>query len=64
MANRLPGALRVAEAATKPAGMLAKWQLSQAVEEGICEFGPAGEVGGITTMFPIPANELAAIVGP
>ena len=30
----------------------------------MCELAPTGEVGGITTILVIPANELAPIVGP
>ena len=33
-------------------------------DEGICEFGPAGEVGGMMTMLLIPANMLPVIDGP
>ena len=30
----------------------------------MCELAPTGEVGGITTMLVMPANELPVIVGP
>src|SRR5438132_1144439 len=59
-----PGAGRNAFAGTRPPGTLARWQLSQAVEEGMCELGPIGEVGGITTMLVMPAKVPAPMPGP
>lgn len=41
-----------------------KWQFSHVVDDGICEFSPAGEVGGMTTMLLIPANVDPVIEGP
>ena len=45
VAKAVPGAVAVAEGAIGPAGMLARWQLSQVVDEGMCEAAPAGPVG-------------------
>ena len=64
VANAVPGAVLVALAAISPAGALLRWQLSQVVDDGMCELGPSGEVGGITTMLVMPANELPLIDGP
>jgi len=54
----------VAVAATGAAGTVPRWQVSQVVDDGMCELVPAGEVAGITMMLPTPANELPLIVGP
>ncbi len=54
VANRVPGAVRVALAGTGVDGVLPRWQLSQVVPEGMCEFGPIGDVGGIVTMRDTP----------
>ena len=64
VANAVPGAVLVALAAILPVGTVPRWQLSQVVDEGMCELGPSGEVGGITTMLLMPANELPPIDGP
>ena len=53
-ANPVPGAVLVALAATGPVGIDARWQVSQAVPDGMCAFGPAGETAGITTIALIP----------
>jgi hypothetical protein len=50
----LPGAVLVATAGTKLAGVLPRWQLSHWVELGRCELAPTGEVGGITTILLMP----------
>ena len=60
----MPGAVLVALATISPAGVLPKWQVSQVVDDGMCEFAPTGEVGGNTTMLVMPVNELPVIVGP
>ena len=64
VANALPGAALVAAAGISPAGRLARWQLSQVVDEGMCELAPTGEVGGMTTILLTPTNELPVIAGP
>jgi hypothetical protein len=64
VANFVPGAVVVAFAGTNPAGMEPTWQLSQAVADGMCELAPTGEVGGITMILVMPANEAPVIVGP
>ena len=64
VAKPLPGGVRLALAEIRPAGMEARWQLSQVIELGICEFAPAGDVGGMTTMLLIPAKLLPVIDGP
>ncbi len=64
VAKAEPGALRVALAGSSPAGVLPWWQFSQAVLEGMCEFGPAGVVGGITTIALMPKKLLAPMPGP
>ena len=63
-ANRLPGGALVVDAAIGPPGIEARWQLSQVVADGMCEFGPTGEVGGITTMLAMPAKPPLATFGP
>ena len=64
VANRLPGVLRVLAAGISPAGTVARWQLSHVVDDGMCEFAPIGEVGGITMILLTPAKLVAPIVGP
>src|ERR1700704_3671001 len=64
VANLVPGALVTAFAAINPAGVEAMWQVSQVVPPGMCEPGPAGEVGGCTMILVIPTNEAPVIVGP
>jgi hypothetical protein len=55
-AKAVPGAVLVAEAAIIPAGVLPRWQLSQVVDEGMCEPVLAGEVAGMPTRRAIPAK--------
>lgn len=50
VANKLPGAVLVAEAGIRPAGVAPRWQVSQVVDEGMCELAPMGEVAGIATI--------------
>ena len=64
VANAGPGAVLVADAAIKPLGMLARWQVSQVVDDGMCELAPTGEVGGIATIREMPTNELPLMPGP
>jgi hypothetical protein len=52
--NRLPGTLRVADAGTKPAGVLPRWQLSHVVDVGKCALEPCGLVGGMAMMALMP----------
>ena len=64
VAKAVPGAVAVAEAGTGPAGTLPRWQLSQAVDDGMCEPAPAGEVAGMTTIWLTPAKLEPVIDGP
>jgi hypothetical protein len=64
VANSVPGALRVAAAATGVAGSAARWQVSQVVDDGMCDAVPAGDVGGIATIRATPANDEPVIDGP
>ena len=49
MAKPVPGGLLAPDAAIRPEGMLAKWQLSQAVLDGMCEPVPGPAVVGMPT---------------
>jgi hypothetical protein len=64
VANRLPGADRVVVAATEADGTVPRWQVSQVVDDGMCDVAPAGEVAGITMILATPTNELPVIDGP
>ena len=64
VANAVPGAVRVADAATSPAGVDPRWQVSHVVDDGMCELAPTGEVGGITTIWLIPTKLLPVMLGP
>jgi hypothetical protein len=66
VANFVPGAMVVAAlAATFPnCSTVPRWQVSQVVDDGICDVAAAGEVAGITTIRVMPANELAVMAGP
>jgi hypothetical protein len=64
VANAVPGAVAVALAATSAAGIEPRWQVSQAVADGMCEETPTGAVGGITTIRVMPTNEAPVTVGP
>ena len=64
VANALPGALLLLEAATSPLGVVARWQLSQMVLDGMCAFAPIGEVAGITTIWLTPAKLAPVMLGP
>jgi hypothetical protein len=44
--------------------MLARWQVSHAVDDGMCDDAPTGVVGGITTMDGTPAKLLPVMPGP
>ena len=52
------------DAATIPVGVLPRWQVSHEVIEGMCALGPTGEVGGITTIWLIPAKLAPVMLGP
>jgi hypothetical protein len=56
VAKPVPGAVRVAEAAISPLGVLAPWQVSQLLPAGMCEPVPGGLVGGWPTMRVMPAK--------
>ena len=64
VAKALPGTARVAVAAIRPGGVLARWQVSHAVDDGMCELGPTGEVGGITMILETPTKLEPVIVDP
>jgi hypothetical protein len=64
VAKALPGVLLVAAAGTSPAGVVARWQVSQVVDDGMCELAPTGEVGGITMIFVTPTKLDPVIAGP
>ncbi len=54
--NAVLGTDWVALAATSPAGVLIRWQLShfELFGEGMCAVEPVGLVGGKTTMLVMP----------
>ncbi len=64
VANAVPGAVRVAAAATGTTGIDARWQVSQLVPDGMCDVTPAGAVGGMATIWPTPANDEPLMPGP
>ena len=64
VANAVPGAVFVAEAPTIPVGVVARWQVSQVCEDGMCAPAPTGEVGGITTIWLIPAKLAPVMLEP
>src|SRR6516225_9424474 len=64
VANRLPGVERVVVAATLPDGTVPRWQVSQVVDDGMCEVAPGGEVAGMTMILATPAKELPVMLGP
>lgn len=63
-AKAVPGAVRPAEAGICPAGVEPRWQFSQVVDDGMCALGPAGEVGGMTTMLLTPTKLAPLMAGP
>jgi hypothetical protein len=58
VAKAVPGAVLLAVAGISPLGRLARWQVSQVVEDGMCELAPAGLVGGMPTTRAMPAKAL------
>jgi hypothetical protein len=57
----VPGAVLVAEAAIRPDGRVPRWQVSQVVDDGMCEPAPAGLVGGMPTMRAMPMKLVVAL---
>ncbi len=64
MAKSLPGALLVADAGIEPPGVDPRWQVSQVVDDGMCEVAPIGEVAGITMILLTPTKLDPVIDGP
>ena len=64
VAKAVPGAVLVDDAGISPAGVEPRWQASQTSDEGMCDVGPAGDLGGITTMALTPAKLAPLIDGP
>jgi hypothetical protein len=62
VAKAVPGAVLLADAGTRPAGSVARWQVSQVVELGMCDEAPAGPVGGMPTMRVMPAKAVVALL--
>jgi hypothetical protein len=52
------------DAATNPLGVVARWQLSHTVLDGMCALAPIGEVAGITTIWLTPAKLDPVMLGP
>jgi hypothetical protein len=63
VAKAVPGAVLVADAGSSPDGVVARWQLSQTVDDGMCALGPAGLVAGMPTRLAMPANAAAVPFG-
>ena len=64
VANAVPGAVFAATAGTGAVGVVARWQVSQVVDDGMCAFAPAGDVAGITTIFVTPTKLEPVTAGP
>ena len=64
VAKELPGTPFVADAGISPAGVVPRWQVSQVVDDGMCELAPTGDVGGMTMILLTPAKLEPVIVGP
>jgi hypothetical protein len=64
VANRLPGVDRVVVAATLADGTVPRWQVSQVVDDGMCDVAPTGDVAGMTMIFVTPAKDVPVIAGP
>ena len=64
VANAVPGAVFVALAGTLAFGVVARWQASQGLDDGMCDVAPGGEVAGITTMLLTPAKLEPEMDGP
>jgi hypothetical protein len=60
----VPGAVLVALATMRPDGVVPRWQVSQVVDDGMCELAPAGVVLGITTILVTPVKLVPVMVGP
>jgi hypothetical protein len=64
VAKALPGTPTLATAGINPDGVAPRWQVSQVVDEGMCELAPIGEVAGMTMILETPAKLDPLIVGP
>ena len=64
VANAVPGAVLLADAATNPVGVEPRWQDSHVVDDGMCDEAPAGDVGGMTTILLTPAKLAPVMLGP
>src|SRR5258706_5224027 len=64
VANAVPGAVLVDEAGTMAPGVVPRWQVSQVVDDGMCDVTPTGVVCGMTTMAVTPVKLAPVIVGP
>ena len=60
----LPGTFAVAVALTDVEGVVCRWQVSQVVDEGMCEFAPTGDVGGMTMILVTPTKLDPVMLGP
>jgi len=64
VAKAVPGAVLIAPAGIIPPGVEARWQLSQVVDDGMCELAPTGAVAGMTMIRLTPTKLLPVTVGP
>ena len=64
VAKAVPGAVLIAPAGIIPPGVEARWQLSQVVDDGMCELTPTGAVAGMTMILLTPTKLLPVTVGP
>ena len=62
--NALPGTLALALALISPDGAVCRWQVSQVVDDGMCDVAPTGEVAGMTMILVTPTKLEPVIVGP
>ena len=62
--NALPGTFAVALAFTGAEGAVCRWQVSQVVDDGMCEVAPTGEVAGMTMIFVTPTKLEPLMLGP
>src|SRR5258705_10675943 len=63
VANAVPGAVLVDEAGTMAPGVVPRWQVSQVVDDGMCDVTPTGGVCGMTRMAVTPVKLAPGIVG-
>ena len=64
VANRLPGVDFVVVAGTLAEGTVARWQVSQVVDDGMCDVAPCGDVAGITMILFTPTKLEPVMDGP